>query len=472
MVITRYNMNLKSKKLLVLAVLALSVPAFAQENLSKKINNIIFHNSLKKVKFSIHIIDADNGKTVYAHNAQTPLVPASNMKIITTAAALRTLGSRFKYKTKVGLCGDTLVIIASGDPLLGDKITDAKYNRKQNWIFDDITQKLKAKGITTINGIVVDTFIFDDQLVHPNWPKGQLNKKYACEVSALNYNANCVDITTKNINGKIAVTVEPQTSYINIINRVKPIENGKGAVGAYRTQKPNHLIVKGKCKKQQGPFTVAIQRPSAFFGFLLAEHLSKNGINTKGQFLEKNIDRDCKFKKLATYKTPLTDCLSRCNKDSFGLAAEALLKTMDSKNKTNRSWEGGRKAIHKYLSKLGINQNQFYIDDASGLSRKNKLSATVITKVLEDMYNSRHSKRYKNSLAIAGIDGTLKKQFKEKKYKGKIFGKTGSINSVKSLSGICSTQKGDYIFSILANGTNGHTRQAINNIAKAIIDNN
>lgn len=77
---------------------------------------------------------------------------------------------------------------------------------------------------------------------------------------------------------------------------------------------------------------------------------------------------------------------------------------------------------------------------------------------------------YKNSLAIGGIDGTIAKYFKENKYRGKIFGKTGYIEGVKSFSGVCTTKEGDYIFSILANNPNGQTREAINNIVKAIID--
>jgi D-alanyl-D-alanine carboxypeptidase/D-alanyl-D-alanine-endopeptidase (penicillin-binding protein 4) len=77
---------------------------------------------------------------------------------------------------------------------------------------------------------------------------------------------------------------------------------------------------------------------------------------------------------------------------------------------------------------------------------------------------------YRDSLAVGGTDGTIEKYFKEEKYKGKILGKTGYINSVKSFSGLCITGRGDYIFSILSNNTNGQTRTVVNNIAQAIID--
>jgi D-alanyl-D-alanine carboxypeptidase/D-alanyl-D-alanine-endopeptidase (penicillin-binding protein 4) len=119
---------------------------------------------------------------------------------------------------------------------------------------------------------------------------------------------------------------------------------------------------------------------------------------------------------------------------------------------------------------LGIDKSQFYIDDGSGLSRQNELTAYTITTVLSSIYKSRNWQLYKDSLAVGGTEGTIEKYFKEEKYKGKIFGKTGYINSVKSLSGLCVTDRGDYIFSVISNNTNGQTRTVINNIAQEIID--
>ena len=167
------------------------------------------------------------------------------------------------------------------------------------------------------------------------------------------------------------------------------------------------------------------------------------------------------------------DCLARCNKDSFGLAAEALFKTIAANaSLTNKdgSWAAGRQIISRYLSSLGVDRSQFYIDDGSGLSRQNELSAYVITKVLSDVYKGRNWQLYKASLAVGGGDGTISRYFKEQKYKGKVFGKTGYMEGVRSFSGACTTAAGDYIFSILANKTNGKTRAAFHDIAKAIID--
>ena len=466
-------MKVQMKKLLFASVFTLCLGSFAKADLAKRIDGIVSQPSQQKVQFSIHLVKADSGSTVYSHNARELMIPASNMKIIVTAATLKYLGPGYEYKTKVGLCGDTLVIIGSGDPLLGDEKNDAKYGREQGWIFKDIAALLKRNGIETIEDIVVDSSVFDDQRVHPSWPSEELNRWYACEVSGLNFNDNCIAITTKNTGGKVAVFMEPQTSFITLINKVVPISKGSSAVGAYRNREPNKLTVRGKCKDRAGPFDVAIERPAVFFGFLLAENLAKEGINTKGQLIEKTLDDYSNFRLLAEYTTPIADCLARCNKNSLGLAAEALLKTIAATNNPdgkNGSWNRGRELIREYLFALGIDKSQFYIDDASGLSSQNQLSAYAITKVLLNTYKSGNWRLYRDSLAIGGVDGTIARYFKEQKYKGKIRGKTGYISGVKSFSGLCSTEAGDYIFSILANKANDKTRKAINDIAKTIID--
>jgi len=466
-------MKVRTKIILVAAIFSICLGSFARADLAERINGIIGSSLQQKVRFSIHIIKADSGVTVYEHNARELMIPASNMKIITSAAALKYLGPDYEYKTRIGLCDDTLVVIGSGDPLLGDEKTDAKYGREKGWLFKDIAKTLKRNNIKAIEDIIVDSSVFDDQRVHPSWSKSELNKWYACEVSGLNFNDNCIAISTKKTGGKVAVFLDPQTSFLKFDNKVKPISKGTSAVGTYRNKEPNKIVVYGKCRNRVGPFDVAIERPAAFFGFLLYENLAKAGIKTKGHLIEQSLDEHSNFRLLSQYSTSIKDCLARCNKNSLGLAAESLFKTIAANNNPggkHGSWDRGRELVSEFLVELGIDKSQFYIDDASGLSRKNELSSYAITKVLLDVYHSDSWNLYKDSLAVGGVDGTIAKYFKEQKYKGKISGKTGYINSVKSFSGVCSTEQGDYIFSILTNNTNGKTRGVINNIAKAIID--
>lgn len=464
-------MRSRLKKLLVAAAFGVCLVSSVKADLAGQIDAIV--SSQKNVEFSIQIIEAGSGKTLYEHNAQKALVPASNMKIIVSAAALKCLGADYEYKTKVGFRGDTLVVVGSGDPLLGDKANDARYGRDIGWIFEDIAAALKRNRIAAINDIVIDSGVFDDQRVHPNWPEKDLNRWYACEVSGLNFNDNCIEVIAENNNGRVTVLIEPQTRYVQVTNEITAISAGPQAVGSYRTAEANRIAVFGKCKDKVGPFFVAIERPAAFFGFLLAESLARAGMNIKGRIIERTVTDSQDVTPLTEYRTPIIDCLSRCNKDSLGLAAESLLKTIAANSNADKrggSWSKGREITARYLSGLSIEAGEFYVDDGSGLSKQNRLTANALTKVLFDVYKSGNWQLYKRSLAVGGVDGTIARYFVEQKYKGKIVGKTGYIGGVKSFSGVCSTDRGDYIFSILANNADSLSREVLNGIVEAIID--
>jgi D-alanyl-D-alanine carboxypeptidase/D-alanyl-D-alanine-endopeptidase (penicillin-binding protein 4) len=460
----------KTEKMLVLVVIGLCLWSVARADLAGQVNDIL--RSQKNVRFSVCIVEADSGRRLYSLHARQAMIPASNMKIITSAAALRFLGPDYEYVTTVGLRGDTLVVIGSGDPLLGDMKTDEKHGREAGWMFDNIIHGLEQRDITVVNDIVIDTGVFDDERVHPSWPREELNRWYACEVSGLNYNGNCIDVFAEKDGARVIVSTRPQTDYVGIINKVTLISSGEQALGSYRTAEANRIIVFGDCKNKIGPFCVAIERPAAFFGFVLAEELRRAGIEVDGQIIEKT-STDPYEEDVAEYRTSIADCLTRCNRNSLGLAAEALVKTIAANgnpDKRNGSWQGGRELISQYLQDLGVEKDEFHIEDGSGLNRENRLSANAITKVLLRVYQSNDWQLYRDSLAVGGVSGTIHKYFEESPYKGKIFGKTGYIRGVKSLSGVCSTGQGDYIFSILANKANARTRRAINDIAKAIFD--
>jgi D-alanyl-D-alanine carboxypeptidase/D-alanyl-D-alanine-endopeptidase (penicillin-binding protein 4) len=183
-------------------------------------------------------------------------------------------------------------------------------------------------------------------------------------------------------------------------------------------------------------------------------------------------DDEYSIDELVEFRTPISRCLRRANKISLGLSAEALFKTIAAEKNggENGSWEKGKKLVCDYLLSLGMDKDEFNLDDGSGLSRKNRLSPSTLTKVLGDMYQSPGKETFYSSLAISGEDGTIARYFRDFDYKGKIRGKTGYISGVKSFAGIAQTPDGDYFFAILVNQANGATREAINDIAKAIID--
>jgi D-alanyl-D-alanine carboxypeptidase/D-alanyl-D-alanine-endopeptidase (penicillin-binding protein 4) len=400
------------------------------------------------------------------------MIPASNMKLVTTASAQHYLGGKFVCTTKIGMLGESLVVIGGGDPLLGDLKTDEKYERKPGWIFEDILAALKEKNVTSLSDLYIDTTYFDDKRAHPDWPQEQLNRWYAAEICGLNYNNNCINLVVKNTGGKITFEVDPATQYVTLINQVKATTSGSSEVGAYRNSEANKLIVRGKCRKETG-FDVAIERPGAFFGFLMYERLKAAGVAVRGNLSEKYIRDEKGITILREYKTPLIDIMDRCNKDSLGMAAECLVKIISAENtrgKINGEWPHGLEMMKQYLVRVGAAPQEFILEDGSGLSRKNRLSANTLTRVLMDRYRSTDWPSFKESLAVGGVDGTVHKYFKEGTYKGKVYGKTGYIEGVRSFSGFCETSKGTFVFSILTEAGNGYTRDAINSICKAIID--
>jgi D-alanyl-D-alanine carboxypeptidase/D-alanyl-D-alanine-endopeptidase (penicillin-binding protein 4) len=287
-------------------------------DIGKRINGIIAQPGVKDVEFSINVIEAATGKNVYNHNARLAMIPASNMKLVTSAAALKYLGSDYEFVTKIGLCGDTLIVVGGGDPLLGDAATDERYGKEAGWMFSDIADELKAKGVKSVNDIVVDSSIFDDERVHPSWPKDQLNRWYACEVAGVNYNGNCVAITARKAGSRVVLSIDPETSFIKMVNdpetsfikmvnKVTATTSGSSVIGSYRNGAVNSLRVFGKCAKEAGPIDVAIERPAALFGYILAEHLVSVGIKPKGELLEKSVGVNCKLKILRQYKHTMGD---------------------------------------------------------------------------------------------------------------------------------------------------------------------
>ncbi|MFH1615534.1 MAG: D-alanyl-D-alanine carboxypeptidase/D-alanyl-D-alanine-endopeptidase [Planctomycetota bacterium] len=442
----------------------------ASDNIGQSVEAVIQPYLAKNVRLSIKIIDCRTGATVYSYQPDQPLIPASNMKIISSAAALKYLGPDYEFKTSVALLGKSLVVVGGADPLLGDEKTDIDAGRTQGWLFDRIIKALRERHITEIQDIIIDAAILDDQRVHPNWPKDQLNRPYACEISGLNYNGNCINITAQKTPRKVNLTITPSAGYVTLINKVVAVSGGQTQIGAYRNSKPNHITIKGRCN-QAASFDVAIERPAAFFGFLLAEKLRSEGFILRGKLTGRKVNQPADLDILVEHKTPIALVLERCNKDSFGLAAECLVKIIAAKEDVDHgegSWTLGTSLLADYLKNLGIDPAQFNIDDGSGLSRTNCLSANTITTVLYHLYKSPDWPIYNRSLAVGGLDGTIRRYFTEIQFKGNIRGKTGYIDAVRSFSGICDTPNGQYIFSIIANNANHMPRTAINAVVQSL----
>ena len=204
-----------------------------------------------KTVYSIFAVQADSGRVVHRHRANVPMIPASNMKLVSTAAALHYLGADYAFETKIGLLDDDLIVVGGGDPLLGDPKHDDSPCQAANAIMDMIVEVLQKSGVTAVDNIVVDTSFFDDIYVHPSWDPDDLNKAFACEVSGLNYYTNCIHLDIRRNGGSAMIEMMPKNDYVTLVNQLKLISNGNSGVGAYRSQTPNKLFIRGKLNRTQ-----------------------------------------------------------------------------------------------------------------------------------------------------------------------------------------------------------------------------
>src|SRR5688500_11076638 len=184
--------------LTIFALLAatLALPSSARADLGDDVRKAIRNKAVKSDKVGVEIVRLGNpdrlaegdgdglgaAESIFSHNATTPLIPASNLKVVTTAAALELLGRDFRFRTALAVRGEDVAIVGDGDPTLGD----AEMLRKLGWNVDTVFRNwadvLRKRGITTVRNVYVDDSVFDEVFVHPNWPVDQLHKRYVAQV--------------------------------------------------------------------------------------------------------------------------------------------------------------------------------------------------------------------------------------------------------------------------------------------------
>jgi D-alanyl-D-alanine carboxypeptidase/D-alanyl-D-alanine-endopeptidase (penicillin-binding protein 4) len=460
------------KKQTLIQCCALAVCLLSAVGRAETFQNLLKKHKQTSARFSIYAVDAGKGTVLNRVNSTALRIPASNMKLVASAAAVHYLGGDYTYRTIAAMLGRDLVVIGSGDPLLADPKQAASAAQAAEQVMLRIAAALKEAGISDIDNIVIDTSVFDNIRVHPSWPADQLNQAYACEVSGLNFSVNCVRITATRSGHSALLDMEPRNRYVNLTNQLQLVTGSDSAIGAYRTSTPNKLMVRGRLNKAAG-FDVAIENPAGLFASVLCDSLRTAGITVRGQLLQKYVKADPSLKPLTVIETPLKTVIKRCNTESLNLAAECLIKTISAEHtagKLNGEWTHGLQLAADYLRSLGIGDEQFVLDDGSGLSRNNRLTCETLVAVLKDMYKSPHAQMFLDSLAVGGVDGTAARFFNEAPYKGNILGKTGYIAGVRSFSGVCRTPRGDILFSILTEGGNSTTRTCINDITREIFD--
>ncbi len=422
---------------------------------------------------------ADKARLLFAMNPNTPLAPASNLKLITSSAAIDRLGPNFRFRTLLVKHGEDLILVGDGDPTLGD----AEMLKKVGWdvttVFQNWAEQLKKRNIMAIRDVLVDDSVFDQVFAHPRWAANQEHKRYAAQVAGVNLNANCVDffIHAESVGRPVQFTTSPPTHYLSVLN--KCIGDHENAVWLSRQPGRNEVTLAGKSPGNIEPISVTVHDPALYAATVLGECLADAGIRVSGKIgRDQNArvalsrkEADPAYSVLAIHETPLAQVIERMNKDSMNLYAEALCKR-DGFAATGESgtWATGTAAAAAYLKKIGVDEREFHLDDGCGLSKENAISPEAIVKVLISNYHAKTGRMFISSLPVAGQDGTLEKRFEGSDLRGRVFAKTGYISQVSALSGFLKTKDDQWFaFSILMNNVPGDSNWKMKTLQESIV---
>ena len=403
--------------------------------------------------------DVTDGTRWFAHEPRRPLKPASVLKLFVTAAALERLGPDFRYETRVYARDGELWVIGCGDPGLGDERLAARRGQAVTSVFDEWAAALKARGICSLETIVLDDGVFDRVRRHSDWPAEQAHTWYQAPVGGLNFNDNCLDARVGLRNGVVDLVLQPPLPTGFIRNELAVGKQHRPSVT--RGLNSDVFVFRGTVARTADLRPTSVGRPSVFFGHALKLALESRGTAVTGQVVRRTIPSAvlADATPLATHSTPLPDVLWRCNAFSQNLFGECLLKSLaayePSGGRSGRpgSWEDGVRVLHVTLSDLGLTLEGAVFRDGSGLSHENRVTAEQVVQVLSIMWRHRHSGMFRESLSVAGREGTLRRRLDEPLLRERIRGKTGTIRGVRALAGYATRLDGTTLsFALLVNG--------------------
>ncbi len=437
-------------KYLLLFTLLISINLPVNAQLTDKINKILNAKCLDDKKTSVSIVEMPDGKLVYAYNTLTPLLPASVMKVVTTAAALYYLGPEYRFKTKVlhngkhnndTIDGD-LIIRGGGDP---------RFSTETLW---HIATQIKHSGINKIAGnLIVDTHFFDDYDRAPAWKVERTQKAYDAKLGALSLNYNSIAIHALpegKVGERLNVWLEPAPSYIKLINNTKTIKRGKNTVWASRRNSEKfpdqvNMLVKGRLPihSKEKIIRLNIENPARYTVETFRYLLQKAGVTIDG--VTKVASSPISGTELYSHLSePLSLILKELNTFSNNFTAEQIIKTIAAERfGTPGSHAEGLKLVTDFLRIINVNDTGIAIVDGSGLSRKNLMTTKAITDLLAAMYSRfDFGPDFITSLRVLGTNGINSKRLSNSPAKGQIRAKTGTLNKVSTLAGYVAGNNG------------------------------
>ncbi|MEK4026503.1 D-alanyl-D-alanine carboxypeptidase/D-alanyl-D-alanine endopeptidase [Sporosarcina sp. FSL W7-1283] len=447
------------------------------------INQVITSHRMRGTKSSIVVREADSNKIVYQYRADQGVTPASNVKVLTATTALEVLGEDYTFQTDVlasgpvknGVLNGQLYLRGTGDPTLMERD------------LQQLAKEVRQSGIKSITGnIVADDTWFDTKRLSPGIYKSDETHYYAAQISALtlspneDYDAGTTIVQAKPTkNGKpAAVTLTPHTNIVKVVNRTRTVPKGKpNTVTMARQYGTNTIIVSGNIPvnssgKRQW---VTVSNPSAYTADVFKRALAKQGISFSKTTKVSRSKTPANAQLLATKKSmSLYYLMMPFMKLSNNAHAEILAKSMGRAVYNEGSWDAGLRVMRETVQKDGISLKGIYLEDASGMSHKNKIPSEKISEVLFEAQTKPWYPTFERSLPVAGINdrmlgGTLRNRLTSPLVKGKVLAKTGSLNHTDALSGYVKTKSGEeLIFSILTEGVKSTAKPDIDKMVQVM----
>ena len=421
------------------------------------------------MQWAVVVESLATGEVVYSENPSKLMMPASNMKIVTLAAAAERLAWDFTYETTLvtsarvvhGVLDGDLIVVGGGDPTIGGR------GGLPTRVFEQWADKLRADGITRIRGrIVADARAFDRESLGAGWAWDYLASYYAAGVSALQFNESVADVVIHpgpSAGTPAVIEVRPIESGLILDKQVTTVAGGEADFDLIRLPGSNRLVVRGTIPvgAKEVVRAATVDRPALYFARMLRSTLVAKGIQVTGPAAEfEDVYRVAPTAPtlvlLSHRSAPLAEIARVQMKVSQNQYAETLLRTLGAQSGDGTA-VAGQKVVREVLDGWGIPQDAYVLADGSGLSRYNYVCADMLVKVLQHVYNdSRLREPFLAALPVGGQDGTIEHRFVGTRAAGNVHAKTGSIANVRALSGYVTSLDGEtFVFSMIANHFTG-----------------
>jgi len=453
-----------------IAIALLLIPSAAwgdSSALQEQLQSIVADKSIRGAKIGVHVVNVDNSVEVFSHRSNVPLQPASTMKLITSAAALKTLGPTYQFETKIstsakllnnGVLKGDLYVQSNGDPTM---VVEKMWK---------LVQDIRLAGVNEVEGKV----IFDDMGMEqfegiPGWEKQADIKRgpsYYPAIGAFTLNFNTTALVVRpssKVGRKAHVVLETPSGVVKVRNLTKTTRAGAAlTLHIERVIEESSTIFKISgaipLNATAQRYYRAIADPTAYYMGTFKEMCEVHDIAVRGGFHAETIPEEPKRTLVVLHSPSLSKILFDMNKISHNLMAEQVVQALGvSTGNTNGSFEDGMREIDSYIESLvGPTTTESFVN-GSGLTHGTQIRAATITRVLVDMHTDPEiGTEFKASLSIGGLDGTLRKRFEGEHEVNHVRGKTGTLNGVSCLAGYVRDADGqEYAFAFLINNLAG-----------------